>query len=53
MKVRIKRQDDLRDYIVHSPYENLDLIPSSTLLASFSFQRRGKNYSSRDSREVK
>ena len=38
MKVRIKRQDDLGDYIVHSPYENLDLIPSSTLMSSIEFK---------------
>lgn len=34
----IKRQDDLRDYIVHSPYENLDLIPSSTLMSSIEYE---------------
>src|SRR5699024_11165115 len=26
----IRRQDDLTDYIVHTAYQNLDLIPSST-----------------------
>ena len=27
----IGKQEDLTDYIVHTPYENLDLVPSSTL----------------------
>ena len=30
----IGRQEDLTDYIVHTPYENLDLVPSSTLMSS-------------------
>ena len=30
----IRRQDDLKDYIIHTDYENLDLIPSSTLMSS-------------------
>ena len=34
----IKKQDDLRDYIVHSPYEGLDLIPSSTLMSSIEYE---------------
>lgn len=34
----IKRQDDLTDYIVSSPYENLDLIPSSTLMSSIEYE---------------
>ena len=34
----IKRQADLTDYIVHSDYENLDLIPSSTLMSSIEYE---------------
>lgn len=34
----IKRQDDLTDYILSSPYENLDLIPSSTLMSSIEYE---------------
>lgn len=34
----IKRQDDLTDYIVHSSFENLDLIPSSTLMSSIEYE---------------
>lgn len=34
----IKKQEDLRDYIVHTPYENLDLIPSSTLMSSIEYE---------------
>ena len=34
----IKRQDDLTDYIVHSAYEGLDLIPSSTLMSSIEYE---------------
>lgn len=30
----IGKQEDLTDYIVHTPYENLDLVPSSTLMSS-------------------
>ena len=30
----IRDQQDLTDFIVHTPYENLDLIPSSTLMSS-------------------
>ena len=33
----IKKQADLQEYIVHTPYENLDLIPSSVLMSGFSF----------------
>ena len=29
----IKGKHDLNEYIVHTPYENLDLIPSSTLMS--------------------
>ena len=29
----VKNQKDLKDYIIHTPYENLDLIPSSTLIS--------------------
>ena len=34
----IKSQRDLRDYIVHTPYENLDMIPSSTLMSSMEYE---------------
>ena len=34
----IRRQDDLIDYIIHSDYENLDLIPSSTLMSSIEYE---------------
>ena len=34
----IRRQDDLAEYIVHTPYENLDLIPSSTLMSSIEYE---------------
>ena len=33
----LKRQDDLSGYIVHSEYEGLDLIPSSTLMSSIEY----------------
>lgn len=34
----IRRQDDLKDYIVHSVYRNLDLVPSSTLMSSIEYE---------------
>ncbi|MDO4649498.1 MAG: AAA family ATPase [Eubacteriales bacterium] len=34
----VKDQKDLSDYIVHTPYENLDLIPSSTLMSSIEYE---------------
>ena len=34
----IKKQEDLTDYVVHTPYENLDLIPSSTLMSSIEYE---------------
>ena len=34
----IGKQRDLTDYIVHTPYENLDLIPSSTLMSSIEYE---------------
>lgn len=34
----IKEQHDLNDYIVHTSYENLDLIPSSTLMSSIEYE---------------
>lgn len=34
----IKRQDDLTDYIIHSAFENLDLIPASTLMSSIEYE---------------
>ena len=34
----IRRQADLKDYIIHSAYDNLDLIPSSTLMSSVEYE---------------
>lgn len=34
----IKKQEELSTYIVHTPYENLDLIPSSTLMSSIEYE---------------
>ena len=34
----IGKQEDLTDYIVHTPYENLDLVPSSTLMRSIEYE---------------
>lgn len=34
----IKDKKDLRECIVHTPYENLDLIPSSTLLSQIEYE---------------
>jgi chromosome partitioning protein len=34
----IRSQKDLKDYIVHTPYENLDLIPSSTLMSQVEYE---------------
>lgn len=34
----IGKQRDLTDYIIHTPYENLDLIPSSTLMSSIEYE---------------
>ena len=34
----IGKQADLSDYIVHTPYENLDLVPSSTLMSSIEYE---------------
>ena len=34
----IRGQKDLREYIVATPYENLDLIPSSTLMSSIEYE---------------
>lgn len=34
----IRRQEDLTGYIIHSEYENLDLIPSSTLMSSIEYE---------------
>lgn len=36
--VAMKKEEDLTDYVVHTPYENLDLIPSSTLMSSIEFE---------------
>lgn len=34
----IREQRDLKDYIIHTPYENLDMIPSSTLMSSIEYE---------------
>ncbi|MBA4697882.1 MAG: ParA family protein [Ruminococcus sp.] len=34
----VKKQEDLTGYIIHSPYEGLDLIPSSTLMSSIEYE---------------
>ena len=34
----IKEQKDLKEYIVPTPYENVDLIPSSTLMSSIEYE---------------
>lgn len=36
--VAIKKQKDLTDFIVPTPYGNLDLIPSSTLMSSIEYE---------------
>ena len=35
----IGKQEELSGYVVHTPYENLDLIPSSTLMSSIEYER--------------
>ena len=34
----VKNQKDLKDFVIHTPYENLDLIPSSTLMSSIEYE---------------
>lgn len=34
----MKRQENLTDYIVHTPFDNLDLIPSSTLMSGIEYE---------------
>lgn len=34
----IKKQDDLTDYVLPTGYENLDIVPSSTLMSSIEFE---------------
>lgn len=34
----IKNQKNLKDYIVHTAYDNLDMIPSSTLMSSIEYE---------------
>lgn len=34
----IKGKHDLSEYIIHTPYENLDLIPSSTLMSQIEYE---------------
>ncbi len=33
----MKKEEDLQDYVIHTPYENLDLIPSSTLMSGIEY----------------
>lgn len=34
----IRNQQDLKDFVVPTPYENLDIIPSSTLMSSIEYE---------------
>ncbi|NBH83131.1 ParA family protein [bacterium C-53] len=34
----VRHKQDLQDYIVHTPYENLDLIPSSILMSQVEYE---------------
>ena len=34
----IRNQKDLKNYIIHTPYDNLDMIPSSTLMSSIEYE---------------
>ena len=34
----MKKEEDLTDYVVHTPYKNLDLIPSSTLMSGIEYE---------------
>lgn len=34
----IRGQKDLKPFVVHTPYENLDMIPSSTLMSSIEYE---------------
>lgn len=34
----IRNQKHLKEYIIHTPYENLDMIPSSTLMSSIEYE---------------
>lgn len=34
----VKKEEDLTDYVVHTSYENLDLIPSSTLMSGIEYE---------------
>lgn len=36
--IAMKKEADLTDYVVHTPYENLDLIPSSTLMSGMEYE---------------
>ena len=41
----IGHQSDLSDFIVHTKYENLDLVPSSTLMSSVEYELFTKSLS--------
>ncbi len=34
----VKEQKDLKDYIIHTPFANIDLLPSSTLMSSIEYE---------------
>lgn len=34
----MKQQKDIEDYIVHTPYDNLDIVPSSTLMSGIEYE---------------
>lgn len=34
----VKNQKDLAEFVIHTPFENLDLIPSSTLMSSIEYE---------------
>ena len=34
----VRKEEDLTEYCIHTPYENLDLIPSSTLMSGIEFE---------------
>lgn len=34
----MKKEEDLWDYVIHTPYDNLDLIPSSTLMSGIEYE---------------
>ncbi|MGO5051666.1 ParA family protein [Lachnospiraceae bacterium LCP25S3_G4] len=39
----IKKEENLQDYILHTKYENVDIIPSSTLMSSIEYELFSKH----------